>query len=238
MVIAWLSAMVDWLSQPLSGSHRAALESWVYWHARYMVLGWNVLLPSGMLVARFFKVIPGQDWPNVLDCKVWWRTHVWLQSVGIAAMTLGVALAFGRGKLATNAALLHHVAGWTLAAAGAVQVLGALLRGDKGGPTAETLRGDHYDMTLRRVVFESVHKFLGWAAVPIVIGATGLGLTIVDAPRWMALTLACWWILLFGAFVRWQSSGRCLDTYQAIWGPDPAHPGNRRRPIGWGVVQR
>jgi len=217
-------SVVQWLATPLSGAAHHALKPWVYWHARSMVLGWSVLLPLGMLIARFFKIIPGQDWPRVLDCKFWWRTHVWPQSFGVGAMTLGLALAF--------------VAGWTLVAIGVLQVLGALLRGSKGGPTEETLRGDHYDMTPRRVVFEAVHKHLGWAAPPIAVGATGLGLAIVDAPRWMALTLACWWILLGGVFVRLQSSGRCLDTYQAIWGPDPALPGNRRKPIGWGVVRR
>jgi hypothetical protein len=40
---------------------------------------------------------------------------------------------------------------------------------------------------------------------------------------------------LGAAFARWQRAGRCIDTYQAIWGPDPAHPGNRRPPVGWGV---
>ena len=34
---------------------------------------------------------------------------------------------------------------------------------------------------------------------------------------------------------RLQRQGRCIDTYQAIWGPDPRHPGNRLKPVGWGV---
>jgi hypothetical protein len=35
-----------------------------------------------------------------------------------------------------------------------------------------------------------------------------------------------------------QRAGRCIDTYQAIWGLDPDLPGNRRRPIGFGIVRR
>lgn len=62
-----------------------------------------------------------------------------------------------------------------------------------------------------------------------------LGLTVADAPRWMVLMLVTWWMGLAVAFVRWQRQGRCIDTYQAIWGPDPLHPGNDRAPIGWGV---
>jgi hypothetical protein len=90
-------------------------------------------------------------------------------------------------------------------------------------------------MTPRRVAFETVHKSLGWIAVPFALAATGLGLALVDAPRWMPLVLALWWIALVGAAIALQRAGRCIDTYQAIWGPDPAHPGNERKPIGWGV---
>ncbi len=52
-----------------------------------MVLSWSVFLPLGMLAARYFKVTPGQDWPRVLDNKLWWRTHLWCQSADVAAMT-------------------------------------------------------------------------------------------------------------------------------------------------------
>ena len=60
-------SVVQWLATPLSGAAHHALKPWLYWHARSMVLGWSVLLPLGILIARFFKIIPGQDWPRVLD---------------------------------------------------------------------------------------------------------------------------------------------------------------------------
>jgi hypothetical protein len=69
------------------------------------------------------------------------------------------------------------------------------------------------------------------AAVAVVVA----GLVLADAPRWMALLLGAWWLALVLAFAALQRAGRCVDTYQAIWGPDPKHPGNRLRPIGWGV---
>jgi hypothetical protein len=90
-------------------------------------------------------------------------------------------------------------------------------------------------MTGWRRVFERLHKGLGWLAVLVAALAILLGLGLVDAPRWMALTLALWWLALVAVFVRLQRAGRCIDTYQAIWGPDPAHPGNRLKPVGWGI---
>ena len=59
--------MLEWLLAPLSGAATHSLAPWAYWHARLMVLGWAVLLPVGVLVARFYKVTPQQDWPRELD---------------------------------------------------------------------------------------------------------------------------------------------------------------------------
>jgi Eukaryotic cytochrome b561 len=228
--------VIEWLFAPISGAPNHGVAASVAWHGRLMVLSWSFLLPLGILAARYFKITPNQNWPRVLDNKIWWRTHVWVQSAGVATMTLGVVFALSAANSADRVATVHHVFGWTVFALGWLQVGAALLRGDKGGPTEPVLRGDHYDMTPRRVVFERVHKTLGWIAIPLAVAATGLGLTLADAPRWMPLVLALWWLALIGAGVALQKAGRCIDTYQAIWGPDPAHPGARRKPIGFGVA--
>ena len=68
--------MLDWLATPLSGAMVHDIEPVVSWHARLMVLAWGVLLPLGALAARFFKVLPGQDWPRVLDARPWWHGPV------------------------------------------------------------------------------------------------------------------------------------------------------------------
>lgn len=226
--------MLDWWLAPLSGAPTHVLPPSVAWHARLMVLAWGVLIPVGVLWARFWKVAPHQDWPRQLDHKAWWHAHRTLQIAGVLVGIGALALVFRRGA-ASPGADLHHLVGWAVVTAGVAQVLHGFARGSKGGPTDATLRGDHYDMTLRRVVFERVHKALGWAAVIAAIAAIASGLVVADAPRWMPATLALWWLLLAAAFVRWQRAGRALDTYQAIWGPDPTLPGNRRAPIGWGV---
>lgn len=227
--------MTDWLQSPLSGASDHAIAPWAYWHARAMVLGWGVCLPLGALVARFFKVLPRQPWPQELDNRAWWHAHRTLQWSGIAAMTLGAGLAWNQGAGASLAARWHAGAGWVLVWAGWLQVAGSLLRGSKGGPGEATLRGDHYDMTPWRLGFERLHKGLGWLAVVASVAVIVLGLVVADAPRWMLLLLCLWWLALGVAFAALQRQGRCIDTYQAIWGPDPAHPGNHRAPTGWGV---
>jgi Eukaryotic cytochrome b561 len=227
--------MVDWLLTPLSGALTHEIAPWAYWHARCMVAGWAVLLPLGVLLARFYKVTPQQDWPRVLDNKFWWHGHRGFQWAGVALVTLGMTLAWQQGELSTASASWHAWGGWTLGVAVWLQIAGSFARGTKGGPTAEQMRGDHYDMTPWRLAFERLHKGLGWLALLASVAVIALGLVAADAPRWMALVLALWWAALAVVFVHLQRRGRCIDTYQAIWGPDARHPGNQRPPVGWGV---
>jgi hypothetical protein len=223
---------------PLSGASEHTIAPWSYWHARCMVLAWGVLLPLGALVARFYKITPRQNWPHELDNKAWWHSHRVLQYSGVVVMSLGLALAWQQGQGATAAARWHAWGGWALCGVGWFQVLAAWVRGSKGGPTEPQLRGDHYDMTHHRQVFEHLHKTLGWLALLAAMAVTVSGLLMADAPRWMLLLLALWWLALTLAFVRLQKQGRCIDTYQAIWGPSLKHPGNTQplaRLTGWGV---
>ena len=90
----------------------------------------------------------------------------------------------------------------------------------------------------RRIIFEHIHKSAGYLLLALTVLALCTGLYAADAPRWMPVALGAWWIIMAGVFVALQRAGRCIDTYQAIWGLDPELPGNRRRPIGLGIVRR
>ena len=226
---------LHWLLAPLSGATDHLIQPWAYWHARSMVLAWAVLLPLGALVARFYKVRPNRGWPDTLDDKWWWHRHRSLQYAGCAVMGVGLWFAYGHGGRPGLLVTAHHGLGWTVIVLALSQIVGGYLRGSKGGPTDRQLRGDHYDMSTRRRVFEWLHKRLGWLSVLLSLPVVATGLIAVDAPRWMPLVLTLWYALLIGAFGRLQRQGRCHDTYQAIWGPDPVHPGNAAVRRGFGV---
>jgi len=215
-----LHTITHWLLAPLSGTSEHEISPWISWHGRVMVLAWSVLLPLGVIGARFFKVMPGQDWPRVLDKKTWWYAHLVLQYGGVACTLLGIWLILSGIQGSGAAALWHARTGWLVAALGIAQVLSGVLRGSKGGPTDVRMRGDHYDMTPRRVVFEWVHKCGGYTALLLAVFATFSGLAAADAPRWMGLVLFMWWMTLIVTWLVLQKQGRCIDTWQAIWGPD------------------
>lgn len=227
--------MMDWLLSPIDATRGHDVGFAVSWHARSMVLAWGVLAPVAVLIARYFKVLPGQDWPRKLDNQIWWRAH-WMGQGLVVLLSL-----FGLGLIlaVSQDAGLHGLLGYTLLCLMGIQILVGIFRGSKGGPTAPapdgSFRGDHYDMTPWRVMFEWTHKILGYAALTLSSVVILAGLWRANAPRWMWIVILGWWAVLLIVTVILQRQGRAVDTYQAIWGPDPKHPGNRRKPTGWGI---
>ena len=226
--------MLDWILQPLSGAATHMIAPEFAWHARLMVLAWAVLVPVGVLWARFWKIAPGQDFPRALDDKRWWNAHRLLHILAVLLSIVAVVLVWKSGQLSDSTSV-HRYLGWSVVLAGVWQFFHGVARGGKGGPTEPSMRGDHFDMSVKRVVFERIHKALGWAALLVAMAAVVTGLVASDAPRWMVATIAAWWVALTFLFVRWQAAGRTVDTYQTIWGIDPTLPGMSRAPIGWGV---
>jgi hypothetical protein len=237
----------DWLLTPLSGSSEHFISPLIAWHGRLMVLSMGLLMPPVVLVARYFKVTPRQDWPRQLDNPFWFVTHRrWGHVIGLVFFA-GITLALIAVSWQFRWSGAHAVLGWTVVALVFVQLASGWLRGTHGGPVDPFTRerrppyewpGDHFSMTLRRISFEYVHKYAGYALLVLAIVAISTGLIAADAPRWMPIVMGIWWFLMACIFVWFQRAGLCIDTYQAIWGLDPDLPGNRRRPIGLGVSRR
>lgn len=241
------SEILSWLTLPWSGASDHVLAAAITWHARMMVLAWGVAVPVALLLARYYKVTPQQDWPHELDNRFWWNGHRMLNYTAVLISCVAAALVWSSLRYAGPARDLHAWLGWTIVCLGLLQVLGGRLRGTKGGPTdprldpdgrAIDMHGDHYNMSRRRRIFEHVHKALGYGALLLSALTLLAGLWVADAPRWMWLGLMCWWLALVAVAMKLQSEGRCIDTYQAIWGPDPLHPGAGVIPIGWGIRRR
>ena len=204
-------------------------------HSALMLAAWGLMLPLGVLVARYFKVARGQDFPRELDNQFWWNWHRILQYGGMLAAAAALIPVWGAHR--GGAVGWHSGAGFAALGLGWLQVLSGVLRGSKGGPVddrgrpnpPEKIRGDHYDMTLRRRAFEAFHKIGGHLSVLLGFAAVALGLREVGA-HWAAWAAWAAWLCAFaGWFILLQKSGRRTDTYAAIWGPDERHPGNRRR---------
>lgn len=231
---------MEWLLAPVDPARAHHLDLAAAWHGRLMVLAWAVLLPIGVLIARFLKIKPKQDWPRERDSKLWFRTHVGMQCVGAGCMAAALWLIASSPMAGGPGAVQHKALGWAISIAALAQLGAFWLRGSKGGPlsSGETTWGDHYNMSRRRRTWEICHKLFGYLALLLAVATIFSGMWMVNGPRWMFLLIGVWWCLVFAAFALLQRRGLAYDTYQAIWGPDASHPGNAMRPIGFGIRRR
>jgi len=230
----------EWLASPVDAKRVHDVGMALSWHARLMVLGWGVAAPLSILIVRFFKIVPWQDWPRELDNKIWWHSHWIIQSIVLilSAVALTFILASPQN---TGQRITHKLFGYAVLVLGGGQAFSGLLRGSKGGPTDIRSdggwHGDHYIMTTRRLIFEYFHKSFGYLTLILMIGAVMSGLWAANAPHWMWCVIFLLWGIISFFAIYLQRRGRAVDTYQAIWGPDPVHPGNRMKKQGWGTVR-
>lgn len=215
----------DWLLSGLDATRAHEITSVQSWHGRFMTLAWGICVPLGILIARYVKITPGQNWPDELDNQFWWRSHLFFQITAAVCLVIGLlVMLIGQGFQIKG---LHPLLGWLVILGAASQILSGLLRGSKGGPTEAVLVGDHYSMTRRRRIFEAFHKSMGYV---LLFGGAVLvlqGLWSVNAPRWMYILLTGFWLCLGVMALVLRNRLQFVTSYQAIWGPDPDHPGNR-----------
>jgi hypothetical protein len=185
-------------------------------HAGAMLVAWAVLVPSGVLLARYFKITRQQDFPRQLDNRFWWNWHRALQYAGVTLSTAGFFAMVNLASLSLETT--HARFGLAVVMIGWIQVLSGLLRGSKGGPTEPELRGDHYDMTPRRRAFEYLHKYLGWIMLPLALIAALTGMTLVAMSLVAQMAVAALFLLFAGLAVHFQRQRRHVSTYVAIWG--------------------
>lgn len=104
-----------------------------------MVLAWGVAMPIALLLARYYKVTPRQNWPQELDNRFWWDGHRLLNYATVAFSIAAASLVWSTTYYSGAARDLHACLGWSIVFLGILQIIGGQLRGTKGGPTALAL---------------------------------------------------------------------------------------------------
>jgi len=94
--------MLDWWLAPIDAARPHEVAWRVSRHARVMVVAWGGLVPVGILAARFFRVLPGQDGPRELDNRAWRDAHRAAQYSAGALMLAGLAQAWVWGAGAST----------------------------------------------------------------------------------------------------------------------------------------
>lgn len=138
-------------------------------HGVLMVLGWGVLLPAGVLIARYLK------WKG----KIWIKLHIGMQILGLALGIAGLALALVQFGPLGGSLGGHGLMGLLVSALGVLQPLNGVFRPKKGSI-----------LTPRRRVWEVVHKGLGWFALALAVPTLVTGMLTLDKQEGIALPTA------------------------------------------------
>lgn len=211
---------------------------WDY-HALLMFSVWMVLVPFCIIAIRFFKPKPSQygitTKISLRNIRWWWfSVHKYglFTAVGLSLAGVTVALVVSGGFSGS----VHSMFGSMTVLMACLQVGSALLRGTHGGKyynnakpdDPSTWRGDHYDYTLRRRMFEAYHKSSGYFTSFFALGAVGSGLMQYPFPVLRAFAFVVP-ILFLLAWIILEFMGRRHDGYRAVFGFGLEHPHNEAR---------
>lgn len=142
-------------------------------HGVLMLIGWGLLLPSGAIVAKFLKHRPD---------SLWFKIHRVCQMLGLIVAIIGFAIILvnSNALMDKGSASLNHphaVMGIVTMSIGLFQPFNALLR-----PHAPEEGSDQKKTTLR-LVWEVVHKGLGWGVLVLAAVTIGIGTTLLSTPE-------------------------------------------------------
>ncbi len=204
-----------------------------------MVFVWIILVPLCVTIMRFHKPRPVEKGIR-RDVSLWHREW-WFFSVHKFGLFLAMLLAVGGAVAAIIASggfsgTVHAYFGIMTVLLGLGQIISSQMRGNRGGKYREgadphdpsTWRGDQYDRTPKRRLFEAYHKTTGYFTMLFALGAVGSGLMQYPMPL---LTGAVLILFLAGlaAWVVYEFKGRAYDGYRAAHGYGLEHPYNKER---------
>lgn len=189
---------------------------------------WMVLVPLCILIIRFGKPKPTEFGVRtriaITNPQWWWfNTHKYGLFLAMFLSLGGVLVAIVVSGGVSGS--VHSMFGIMTIVMGCLQVISALVRGTHGGKfyyTADpddpaTWRGDHYNHTPRRRLFEAYHKTSGYFTSVFAMGAVGSGLMQYPMPAlaWLMVIIP---VAFLAAWVRLEFLGRRYDGYKAVHG--------------------
>ncbi|RLN25667.1 hypothetical protein C2845_PM07G31290 [Panicum miliaceum] len=180
------SASVDYATGVASSAGGGASFDAKKWHGAMAGLGWGVLMPVGVALARYFK----------RHDPFWFYAHISVQGVGFVLGTAGVVVGFKLNDDVPGADS-HQALGIAVLVFGCLQVLAFLARPGKGSKV--------------RRYWNWYHHYVGRAAVACAVANVFVGLSVAHeaaaAGAFYGVFLAVWVLASVVLEVRlWRSA--------------------------------
>ncbi len=134
-------------------------------HGALMLIGWGFLLPSGVLVAKFFRLLPN---------GLWFKIHRAVQSIGLVCTIAGFIIALIKFDVFSSGggiSFIHGCLGATTMSLGLFQPLNAFIRPHPNQEGQEPNK--------LRTTWEIVHKSSGYGACLLAVCTIGIGTTLL-----------------------------------------------------------
>ncbi|KAG8078732.1 hypothetical protein GUJ93_ZPchr0007g6056 [Zizania palustris] len=144
------SAAVNYVAGTTSGASGSSAFDTKKWHGALAGLGWGVLMPVGIALARYFK----------RHDPFWFYAHISVQGVGFVLGTVGVIAGFKLNDDVPGADS-HQALGITILVFGCLQVLAFLARPDKSSKVRRYWNWYHHNVGRAAVACAAVNIFIG-----------------------------------------------------------------------------
>ncbi|OEL21176.1 Cytochrome b561 and DOMON domain-containing protein [Dichanthelium oligosanthes] len=146
---SYASAAVNYATGVASSASSSSFDL-KKWHGAMAGLGWGVLMPVGVALARYFK---RRD-------PFWFYAHISVQGVGFVLGTVGVVAGF-RLNDDVPGADSHQALGIAILIFGCLQVLAFLARPDKGSKVRRYWNWYHHNVGRAAVACAVANVFVG-----------------------------------------------------------------------------
>ncbi|CAO1944082.1 unnamed protein product [Urochloa humidicola] len=151
---SYASAAVNYATGVASTAGGSSASSARKWHGAMAGLGWGVLMPVGVALARYFR----------RHDPFWFYAHVSVQGVGFVLGAVGVAAGFKLNDVGVAGTDSHQALGVAILVMGCLQVLAFLARPGKASKV--------------RRYWNWYHHYVGRAAVACAVANVFVGLSV------------------------------------------------------------
>ncbi|KAH7681244.1 Cytochrome b561/ferric reductase transmembrane domain-containing protein [Dioscorea alata] len=139
-------------------------------HGLMVMIGWGVLMPIGVMVARYFKKKNELGHGHMIHIPTnWFNTHMCIQALGFGLGLGGIIAGFGLTKANDESVRSHKSLAISILVFGSLQMMALVVRPEKSSK-------------MRRY-WNWYHWYVGRAAIACAIGNIFLGLSLAHEAK-------------------------------------------------------
>ncbi|KAF3329423.1 putative ferric-chelate reductase 1 [Carex littledalei] len=179
------SSSVEYSAGTVSGAGSGSSDK-ARWHGFLVALGWGILMPVGIMMARYFKKYD----------PFWFYAHISIQGAGFVLGLVGIIIGFSLNDDGVDNIDVHKAIGIIILVFGALQIKAFFIRPVKTSKIRRYWNWYHHNIGRAAVILSIVNIFIGldiasestgWSVgYGIFLALWGLSCIFLEVKLWMA----------------------------------------------------